>query len=1062
MYQPIVRRASRVLLAIAVAAVGMGASALHAQGGSITGRVVDEVTGAPLATVQVYLQGTARNTLSSPQGTFTLAEIPPGTYTLVAQRIGFSEGRLSNVTVAVGASATVEIRLAPQVLSLQEIVATGLVDPIEGVRSPITVARVSRENMPVAAAGSAIQNLQGQIAGVTVARSSGQPGTSAAIQLRSATLLPSPGLATNPLIVVDGVILGAGSVDIESMDIESIEVVKGASAASLYGSRAANGVINIRTNRGSNLEIGTTRFSARTELGFQQAFTGLELPTHHAYMLTADGSSYADAQGNPVGRENRVLENQSMPARQFMDNPYPTPTYDNLNNAFKGGRYQQHTFTIAQNTQSTNFAISLNRNLESGTLPGSDGYQRNSFRLNLDHRLRDDMSMTASAFHSRSLRDNSSVAFGTLYSAFPDVDILAKDADGNFLQLPDLNDDYENPLWSQTIRDDTDRNSRTLASAGVTYAPLNWLTFAANASYDRLDTKGVNYWPIGYPTLGAADSDGDGSIVYNADLTDAWNAEAQVSLLRDFGPLNARITARGIFERERNEDLDASASVLQIAGVKSLSAALASDQRSNSSETEVRANGYLLDSALDFDGRYIGTFLIRRDESSVFGPNERDHVYYRVAGAWRLGEESWFNLPYVNEFKLSAAQGTAGGRPGFSAQYEVWSLSNGVASKTQLGNRDLKPSRTTENEVSLEMVIANRVGIEVTHAWQRSEDQLYQVPLLAFTGYTNQWKNGGTVSGHTTEVSIQGQIIQTPRFGWSSTLVADRSESKIEEWPFPCTNPAWLYRCAGNGLYEIWGVRWLDSFDRLATHDGGAVSQFSNQFARNDDGLIVWVGEGRTFRDGAGANGQVGDDDDLWGTQGNLGGRVYDWGMPIVERDETGGQPRQKIGDGTHVNLGWVNSVTFGALSLHAQMNAKVGGDAVNSQHQGMVNPRYRAPMMDQAGREEGLKKPIAYWVNLYNGASASTYFVEDGSYLKLRVLSANYRLTPTQLSRFGLARTGITSLQLGLIGRDLFTVSNFRGFDPEQGLAVTGAAQTAGSAYPPSRTFTAELQVTF
>jgi hypothetical protein len=206
----------------------------------------------------------------------------------------------------------------------------------------------------------------------------------------------------------------------------------------------------------------------------------------------------------------------------------------------------------------------------------------------------------------------------------------------------------------------------------------------------------------------------------------------------------------------------------------------------------------------------------------------------------------------------------------------------------------------------------------------------------------------------------------------------------------------------------------------------------------------------------------VGDADDLWGTQGTVGGRVYDWGMPIVERDATGATPRQQIGDGTHTNLGWINSFSFGSFSLHAQMNAKLGGDAVNSQHQGMVNPRFRAPMMDQAGREEGLKKPIQYWTALYNGASASTYFVEDGSYLKLRVLSASYRFSPNDIARFGLSRMGVTSMQLGLIGRDLLTFTNFRGFDPEQGLAVTGAAQTAGAAYPPSRTFTAEIQITF
>src|SRR5690606_37911855 len=113
-------------------------------------------------------------------------------------------------------------------------------------------------------------------------------------------------------------------------------------------------------------------------------------------------------------------------------------------------------------------------------------------------------------------------------------------------------------------------------------------------------------------------------------------------------------------------------------------------------------------------------------------------------------------------------------------------------------------------------------------------------------------------------------------------------------------------------------------------------------------------------------------------------------------------------------------------------------------------------------GKPEDLKKPVQYWTTLYNGASASTYFVEDGSYLKLRVVQATYRLPPSQLASLGLSRLGITSMQIGLIGRDLFTITDFRGFDPEQGLAVTGAAQVAGSAYPPSRTFTAEVQLTF
>src|SRR5690606_627157 len=157
----------------------------------------------------------------------------------------------------------------------------------------------------------------------------------------------------------------------------------------------------------------------------------------------------------------------------------------------------------------------------------------------------------------------------------------------------------------------------------LTWQPLSWVSMRAGASYDRQDEKDLNYWPIGFPTIGGTDTNGDGDLSYSTGLADAWNAGAEVALSRDFDPLNTRVTARGLFERERNESVSASASVLQIPGVKSLAAALASDQRTNSNETETRTNGYLLDTALDYAGRYIGTALIRRDESSVFGPNER-------------------------------------------------------------------------------------------------------------------------------------------------------------------------------------------------------------------------------------------------------------------------------------------------------------------------------------------------------------------------------------------------------------------------------------------------------
>src|SRR5690606_25121383 len=138
-------------------------------------------------------------------------------------------------------------------------------------------------------------------------------------------------------------------------------------------------------------------------------------------------------------------------------------------------------------------------------------------------------------------------------------------------------------------------------------------------------------------------------------------------------------------------------------------------------------------------GKYVVTVLGRRDGSSLFGPDNRWHNYYRVAGAWRIGEESWFNIPNVSEFKLSLARGTAGGRPGPTAQYETWSLVNGIPTKGSLGNRFLSPEHTVENEISLNAVLYNRVGIVLTHARQETSDQLVLAPQSVVTGYTTQW-----------------------------------------------------------------------------------------------------------------------------------------------------------------------------------------------------------------------------------------------------------------------------------------------------------------------------------
>lgn len=1033
--------------------------------GRVVGTVTDQASGAPIATVQVFLEGTGIGSLTGETGAFVLANVPAGTYTLHAERLGYQELRQTGVTVRDGQTTTVNLAMSETVLALQGIVVTGLVDPVEGVRSPIAVGRVTREMVPVMIAGSSVQNIQGRLAGVRINRLSGQPGEDVTIVLRTPTSLRG---GTHPLIVVDGVILGGtgengtgvpSTADIDPNDIESIEVIRGAAASSLYGSRAAAGVISITTKRGRELDLGDTRFTARSEYGVSQNLRNIPLNNSHAYRMNADRTAYVNAQGVEVPRSQRVLP---LLAVAFMDKPYPDPIYDNIRAATRPGGFRNNNFQISGRTASTNFAVSLNNFVEQGTLVGNKGYQRNAFRVNLDHRFIDALNLGVSVYHARDSRDNlfigtgagSGNPFDLVLAAPRDVDLTRKDEKGNYLQQPDPRIAYQNPLWTQATRDNSQKGARTLGNLTLGWTPFSWLSASGLVSYDRDDGEIRNYTPKGTPANVGQEGELDGAIFFRNELRDTWNAEAQVSLRRNLGLLNVRTTVRGLIEATDTRRGDRSGENFILVGIPQLSNIRDTDRDATSVERQIRSTGYLWDTALEYDGKYILTVLGRRDGSSLFGRDNRWHNYYRVAGAWRVGEEPWFNVPGVTELKLSLARGTAGGRPEPDYQYETWRLSGGVPTKGTLGNSELRPEHSLEHELSMNLVLFNRFGFVVTHARRETSDLLNPVPLPAFTGYSSQWVNAGTISGHSTEFEFEAHLIQRPNVSWSSLVVADYSNARITEWNIPCYAQAWRWNCVDIPVYGLYS-RWLvKSHAGLNQHDSGSLLPRKDEFEVNDEGFLVWVGKGNRYWEGI--------EKSLWGTSTVINGKTYKWGHPFFELTEQGLPHRTLLGEGTPANFGWINNVRVGALSFHAALHAAIGGQANNRRHQliGRTPEPGTAPHMDQAGKPDGLKKPIDYYRSAQDGDNS--YATEDASYLKLRTLSVSYRMDQSRIARFGLGRAGIRDLTLGLTARNVFTLTNYEGFDPEGALNLNDRTNSDTSGYPPTRTLTAEITITF
>jgi TonB-linked SusC/RagA family outer membrane protein len=1016
--------------------------------GRITGVVTDSASGRPVGNVQVLIVGTRIGSSTDAQGRYTITGAPAGTRTVEARRIGYRAGRVPNVNIQDGATATVDIRIIAVPLTLQAVVTTGVTDPTSGTRVPFTVGRVEVENIPVPST-NAIESIQGKVAAVTIVPS-GQPGSGTNIMLRSPTSINK---SNAPLIVVDGVVqstaFGAATADLEAIDIESVEIIKGAAAASLYGSRAQSGVIQITTKRGSNLASGSTRFTARSEWGNNELAGQIDWARYHYYATNASGG-YVNAQGRDTTRVGRVAR----PAYQrFQDVAYSDPVYDQVDRFFDPGQFSKNSFNIAQNMGRTNWFLSLVNTREDGVVLGSGEYNQNDARLNLDHLANAALSFAFSGYHSRSDRNELyGDTFFDLINQAPDINLLLPDPDGTpFAYQLDHEGREENPLYVLATEDDRRKRARTQGSLQAKFTPLRWLTFDGSLSYDRSDRRTDFFLDQGIKTEGFA-LGGLGEIAQTTGTTSAMGGAISANLLGYWRGFTMRSTMRAVVESEENEVTTAEGSDFSTPGVRSLNNAKTRFVSSNLEQ--VRARGYFISGGADYAGRYIADLLVRRDGSSLFGPEERWNTYYRFSGAYRLSEEPWWRWRSVNELKLRFSRGTAGGRPSFNDQYETFAFAaGGGVSKQNLGNRFLKPERTTETEMGVDAIWKDRYSIQVSRAETKSEDQLIQIPLPAFFGFSSQWQNAGTVKGNTIEGTLEAQVIQGSNLQWRVGLIADRSRHKITEFNRPCFQTQTIaFRCAGVSLGEMYGFRFIRSTAELPV----AAAARASEFDVNDEGLLVWVGldgsgQPKKYTQGETPTGG-------WGTSSpTIGNTTYGWGMPIKLRDSTGSDAVVRIGEGTpDFHWGVSNNVSWKSWDFYALVDANVGGHAYNQTNQRMYQWA-RSADVDQAGKPQELKKPIEYYVALYSANDPTDYFVEDASFVKVREVSLRYRITGRPLSWF--SRFGATGASISLIGRNLMTFTNYKGYDPEVGGTLV---RLDSFDYPRYRTFTGSIEFIF
>lgn len=1042
--------------------LGISIGDAEAQEGAIQGQVVDAQSLEPVAGAQVFIPNTGLGDIVDDDGTYSIRDVPAGEATVRVRLIGY-ESATRTVTVNAGQTTTADFELEQSTFQLQELVVTGVSSATPKAKLPFTVESLNTDDVPVPASDP-ISLLAGKGSGIQVVRGSGKPGTSSSVQLRGVTSINAQGRSNEPLIIIDGVVQGESSslADINTLDIQNMEVVKGAAAASIYGSRAANGVINITTKKAENVGEGTFELTVRNEYGRSWLAGSIPLARNHPYLLNDSGNAFllgsgeesADytADGSDVVLDEEYGGTSPTPFRTFQDNSWPGQTYDNLSRFFEPGDTYSNYAAFSGRLQSTNFRGSFENNRELGVVDSHDGFKRRNARLNLQTSLAQDLDLTATAFYSHSNQDEiGGNPFFSLTFMSAGADLLREDEDGELVINPDPKAQEPNPIYVVRNLDNTDVRDRFSGSLSADYDLTGWLNLESTLSFDRSELNRSEFEPIGFK-----DPDNPEGGPGNAYRSNFWERSINGFLTASTGQtfleddLTTRLRVRYLFEDQQREFVRGSGSDFAVNDVRSLRA-LTQSISVNSYEQVERSEAVFLAGSVDYLGKYIFDGLVRRDGSSLFGPNEKWHTYGRASLAYRLSEEGWWPLSgSVDEFKLRGSYGTAGGRPSYAAQYETFALgSGGSVSPDQLGNRNLKPEFAEEIEAGVEMVLWDAAAVNVTYATSTVEDQLLPVPLPAYAGFSTQWRNAGTVESDTWEVGVQATLMERENASWSVRLSGDHINqvmTKLDVPPFKWGPQNRFYYREGEELGNFYGARWATSCSDLP------AGTSCDQFQVNDDGYLVYVG-GNSFRDGLA--------EQLWGSTGTVDGETYNWGIPFVAAD---GEFTNIGNNQPDFNLNFTNTFQWKGLSLYTLLAGSFDYELYNQTQQWAIREN-KSGQQDQSGKPEGLKKPIGYYQTLYNVNASNSHFVEDGTFVKLRELSLGYNI-PTSFVRdlFGGA---IKGANISLIGRNLLTITDYTGYDPEVGVSgsVGGSAAVGridAYQYPNFPSLTGSVELTF
>lgn len=986
---------------------------------TLSGKVIDSRNRLPLPGASVHIKGTTHEVLTDDDGKFNFVTGQTFPYVLIVSYVGF---HTTELTVA---KSPVEISLKETNSQLDEVVVTGYGTT---KRSDFTgsLSSVSKQALNLDRTSSPERLLQGTISGVHVTQSSGQPGGGVSIRVRGGTSIAA---GNEPLYVIDGFpvsngnsITDAGVTNgpkinplstINPSDIESIDVLKDASATAIYGSRGANGVVLITTKKGKGNSSSVT----------YDAYYGVQSLIKKVGLLNAEqwgalkNDALIDAGKAPLYPSDKLSE-------------LGTGT-DWQDEAFEDAPIQSHNISIFKGSERSRLGLSANYFKQDGILRNT-GFDRYSFRVNFDHEFNERFKfgafITGASVTANVAPD--AVVYGVLN--MPPV-IPVYDANGNFTISSNFETSVSNPINTLLNQINETNTKRFLLNGYGEYEIAEGLTAKVLVGGDIINNKQTRYLPStvfeGLPggiasvgTLSSTNWLNENTLTYKKDFGDDHSLNIIVGNTQQQSVTETAIAGASNFVNDHFSFNDlGSGSVLTV-------------PRSYYEKWTLQS--YLARANYSYQNKYLLTLTARADGSSRFGSNNKWGTFPSAAIAWIVTNEKFAEgLPAISQLKLRFSAGLTGNQeitPYQSlarlayANYNFNNTLTGGFAPSSYGNADLGWEKSTQYNFGIDLALfASRIRLVADIYYKETNDLLLEVPIPYSSGLQSAYQNYGSVENKGVELGLNTQNL-TGALSWSTSLVFSANRNKVlslgpgitEFIPIDPTNvprPSGIVKVGESlGSFYMYKTDGLfqegDDFSQSPLARTGPGSQKYKDV--NGDGQITQAGD-RTI---------IGNSQPkfLAGLTNTFNYNNFD--LTVFFQSSYG----NKIFNNTRAELEMGNGYTNGYATL---LNRWTPTNTNTDTHKAVEDP----------------------------SPTLSDRFVEDGSYLRLKNITLGYTV-PVRVT----SKLRIKNARFYITGQNLVTWTNYTGFDPEvsrNGQDVLNSGIDNG-VYPNSKTILAGLSI--